>query len=210
MLFRSGDQKNRLARVEVAHRPTSWGEIRVGVGQLQEDEGLFGSAASGAFDAGWSGRSSFVSVAGQARLNERLSAFATYTEGFSSIADSGGLLHDWSGVRSNAFGIGMIADGVFDDKDRASLTFAQPFRVYRAKATLTVPVDRDAAGNVVQASERVDLSPAGRETTISLGYARWLDEDTELASGLFVRLEPDHDTQAKPDVGGGLLLRMKR
>lgn len=205
-----GDSDTGLQRLEVARRVGDASLVKAGFGRLDEDDVLFGGDSSGAFSADQSAASHYLNLFAQTRVAPGISLFGTYTESLSVADDSGdGLLRDWSDVHANAFGAGVMVDAVVDESDRFTFLVGQPLRVWSASATLDVPTGRDAQGNVVRQAERVDLTPDGRETLFSIGYARPLGDATDLASGVYLRLQPDHDADAAPDVGAGVRMRSK-
>jgi len=82
-------------------------------------------------------------------------------------------------------------------------------RVEQASANLSAPIGRTEDGQVLTETRRVDLASAGREIALEATYQFALDEeDMTLATDAFVRLNPDHDPNADPDVGIGLRYRL--
>ena len=125
----------------------------------------------------------------------------------SEIADTG-LLGDWGTVRSTSFGAGFVARDVFESGDRFGFLAGQPLRVDQAGATLTVPVGMTADEVVLRESQRVDLSPSGREMNFQLAYDRSLWEGAKVSSWLLMRTEPGHDATAPNDYGVGLVFKV--
>jgi hypothetical protein len=70
-----------------------------------------------------------------------------------------------------------------------------------------VPVGRDLAGNVVRDQTQVALDPSGRELDLDLAYARPIGDRVWLATNLFLRREPGHDSGAGADLGAVARLR---
>ena len=120
-------------------------------------------------------------------MTDEVRLFDSYTRGQSSVA-AGGLLNEWSDVSFESFGVGLLADDVAETGDHLSLMVGQPVRVESARAKLRVPTGRTEDGQVVTEKET--------------------DDDASLIAGAFVRLNPDHDPDAKPDLGIGVRSRL--
>ena len=180
-------------------------ELRLGYGWLDERDGFLGGASAGAFGK-TEASSSFVSAAVVAPIGDELRLFGSYTSGRSSLSSAGsGLLGDWSDVRTESFGIGLLADDVAEDGDHLSLMVGQPVRVQKADAKLTLPTGRTEDGRVLSERQTVDLAPDAREISLEATYQFALDDgDKSLAAGTFARFNPDHDGDADPDLGIGL------
>jgi hypothetical protein len=169
-----------------------------------------GGSSEGAFgETGAS--SSFVSAGVIAPIGDDLRLFGSYTSGRSSLSSvGGGLLDDWSNVRTESFGLGLLADDLAEDGDHLSLMVGQPVRVQQANAKLTLPTGRTEEGSVLSESRTVNLAPDAREISLEATYQFALDDDdASLAAGTFVRFNPDHDDQAEPDVGLGFRYSLK-
>lgn len=199
-----------LQKVELRHKAAGDVEFRFGYGFMEESGGYLGSEASGAFGADSGGRSHYVDASVVAPLSERLSLFGGYTLG-STAASGGGasLLSGYTRLRSEAFGAGLSMTDVMSAGDGLSLMVGQPLRVASGSAELAVPVGRTETGGVLKERGRVDLSPAGREIAFEAVYDFGLDDAAQsLTSGTFLRLNPDHDPDANPDIGIGLTYKI--
>lgn len=206
--FTGSADEGTLGQANLAHRFGSGANLRLGLATLDESEAFLGSESEGAFGAGGDSRSFFVTLAGGLPLGETFELLGSYTMGTTSLNfDSGGILSDWSTVRSNAFGVGAVAKNVLRPGDRFGLLAGQPLRVYDADATLTVPVALDADENVIQESERVAVTPTGREIDLQFAYDTPLIPGASLSTWLLMQLQPGHDADAEPGYGAGLKFR---
>ena len=116
-------------------------------------------------------------------------------------------------MRANAFAIGALAHGVAKSGDRFGLMLSQPLRVHRAKADLTLPISRDAGGNVQHQTRRVDVAPKGRETTLQVAYGLdlgGLERRRVFSVDGFaaLTLQPGHDSTSTPTFGTGVRIRL--
>lgn len=207
--FTGSADDGTLGQASLAHRFGSGANLRLGLATLEESEAFLGSESEGAFGAGGDSRSFFVTLGGGLPLGETFELFGSYTMGTTSLAyDSDGILSDWSRVYSNAFGVGAVAKSVLRPGDRFGLLAGQPLRVYDADATLTVPVALDADENVTRESERVEVTPSGREIDIQFAYDTPLIPGTNLSTWLLMQLQPGHDADAEPAYGAGVRFRL--
>ena len=137
---------------------------------------------------------------------ELLGSFTMAATDMGSSEDS--MLNQWGTVQANAFGAGAVVREVLRDGDRLGILAGQPLRVTKAEARLSVPVSMDEDENVTQDSERVDITPSGREIDIQIAYDTPLLPGMALSSWLMLQLEPGHDAEAGPAYGGGMKFRM--
>lgn len=196
-----------MIQATLDHAFAEGGGLRVEIVQLDEADTFLGSQSGGAFGSGLGATSNFITVSGGLPVSSTVELVGSVTSGTTDVAGAG-LLGEWGNVRSTAFGAGVIARDVFSSGDRFGFLAGQPLRVDQAEATLTVPVGLTVDEVVISESQRVDLSPGGREMNMQLAYDRGLWEGAEISSWLMMRTEPGHDADAPNDYGVGLLFRM--
>lgn len=202
------DAQASVQKAELSYKAVADIEMRVGYGWMHEDGAMLGGHAYGAFGREMASSSEFATASILAPLSEKLSLFGAYTYGTSNAQASSGLISDWSRTRSNAFGVGLLSGDLVTEGDHLSLMIGQPLRVSQGRATLKVPVALDGNRRVVTETQSVDLSPDGREVAIESVYRFALgQENGQVETGAFLRLQPDHDPNAKPDIGVGLRYR---
>ncbi len=204
----SGDfGRASLAQLHLGHVFESGASLGFGFSYLDERDAYLNSQASGAFDFAGGSTSQFYTVAGTLPLWDwhSLELLGAYTMGTTSMpAATGDLLGNWSTVGSNAFGVGIVARDMISDGDRLGLLVGQPLRVSSAHATLTLGTEVDAEGNIAQQSQRVDVTPEGREIDLQLAYQRPLAPGMSLSSWIMVQRQPGHNADAGPALGGGV------
>jgi hypothetical protein len=199
-----------MQKVELMHRMSGDIEVRAGYGLLQEEGGFLGSATKGAFGAGTSTDTQYMSVSLRAPITEKLSLFGAYSQGTSSTTAGASLLDNFSTTRSEAFGAGLVMQDLVKDGDGFSVMVGQPLRVTSGSADITVPVGRTEDGKVLTEKARADLAPDVREITSEAVYSFALDDaDHHLSTGAFVRFNPDNDPNASPDVGFGIKYQLR-
>ena len=183
------------------------GEVTLAHTWLNEDGGALASEGDGALDLAGGASSQFAS----AGINVPLGAWTLRgggTLGHSAITPGDGLVRGLERIVSTAWSLGAERAGVFGATDRLRLSLGQPLRAESATATLTLPVGRDGAGNVIGRQERVSLTPSGRELRLEAGYDLDLDDAATLGAWTWLRRDPDNVEGADDDLG--LALAYKR
>jgi len=203
-------RQTTMQKIELAHKTVGDIEFRLGYGFMQEDGGFLGSETKGAFGVESGGNSQFLDLSVLAPVTETVSLFGAYSRGNTDA--SGGtnsLLSNYSTIQSEAFGAGLVMTDVAEKGDGLSVMVGQPLRVTDGSADLTLATGRDVNGTLDQESATLDLAPDGREIAVEAVYNFALDdEDQALTAGSFVRFNPDHDTEADPDLGIGLTYKL--
>ncbi len=198
-----------LGQLGLSHGFDFGGSVRLDFGSLDESSAFLGSQGGGAFTTDDGASTQFATVSGSLPVGRRLDLIGGVTFATTEMGEqSDSVLGDWDNVLSSAFGLGAIGRDVFDDGDRLGLIVGQPLRVFDAGATATVPVALSGEGGAVQESERLDLTPSGREIDVQFAYDRALAPGMDLSSWLMMQIEPGHDADASPAYGVGLSFRM--
>ena len=174
-------------------------------GQVNEKGSTLNSSSDGALAFGSDSRTSFVGINAAVPLMQGLALGATYQMGFTQIASSeGSLIGDFQGVRSDKFAVALMADDVAAKGDRLTLSVSQPVRVASGSAALTVPVGVTQDGGIINASQRVNLTPSGRQLDIGAGYAFALEGEQSLGITTVGTLNPGQDAKAGPALAVGV------
>ena len=205
-----GAGRGSITQLHLAQR-LPWGaSLGLGVALVREQGSFLNSRAGGAFRSEAGSRSRFYTLSAALPIGRRLRLEGSISSATTTLSEAGaGLIGDWSTVRANAFGLGLVATGLMAEGDRLGLLVGQPLRVNKAEATLTLPTARDLAGNVIRDSRRLDLTPSGREIDLQLAYERTLDSGLAVSSFLMMQLQPGHQANAAPAFGAGLKLRKR-
>ncbi len=169
------------------------GEPRLRAGWLTERKTLLGSRAEGAFGA-LRGDLVFGGAGGSFRAGAwTLSADAEL--GAAAPETGGGLLEDVPRLVTSAFRLRAerpAAGGAW----RVSL--AQPLRVERGEALLSVPVGRTPEGDVLRQRLAADLEPSGRQLDLSAHWRQPL-AGGELRLGSVWTRHPGHRADASSE-----------
>ncbi|TVQ84213.1 MAG: hypothetical protein EA357_03895 [Micavibrio sp.] len=179
-------------------------------GMMLERDSLFGTGGTGAFATGDSS-TVFAGLGFDYNIAPSFRLSADYQFGLSSLQTGGAsLINGFDNISSDSFSAALIwdkppfgRDGVF------GIALSQPLRVTGGTAEITLPVARDADGNILQDTQHIGLAPSGREINLQswyntpLGSFRDSGRDFgELKIGGALRHEPGHIKDASPEALG--------
>lgn len=188
------------AVLEGSYRFEGRAEISFQVGRLQEDGSLFGGASNGAFSVD-STDTLAASISGSLRLGAKTHLIGNYGVARSDVDHAEkALLQNFSSVQSDWFGVGVVADEVFDRGDQVGVAFSQPLRVTDGEVDLNVPYARDYDGNIYSDSERISLEPRGREYTLESYYLHPVGRRASIGAYVMLRREANHVASAGTDL----------
>ncbi|MCK5622839.1 MAG: S8 family serine peptidase, partial [Alphaproteobacteria bacterium] len=160
----------KIGEITLAHRFDNGAIGYAGFSLVDEQGGFLGSDAAGGLAVAGAD-TKFYSLGGRYPLGAGLELIGNYLLGEADMrADGTSLLGEWSEIRAEAFGVGLVKNGVLGRHDRIGLLAGQPLRVSSGEATVTAPVDYLIDKTVVQDSERVSMTPSGREIDLQLAY----------------------------------------
>lgn len=193
-------QDSVAAVVEGSYAFEDRAEVSFQVGQLQEDGTLFGGAANGAFSVDETDTLA-ASISASLRIAEETHLIGNYGVARSEVDQAeSGLLRNFSSLRSDWFGVGLVSDEVLYKGDQMGLAFSRPLRVTGGEVDLSVPYARDFEGNIYRNTDRVSLEPGGNEYTLESYYLHQLDRRSSLGAYVMLRREPNHVADSGTDV----------
>lgn len=185
-------QDSVAAVVEGSYAFEDRAEVSFQVGQLQEDGTLFGGASNGAFSVDETDTLA-ASISASLRIADETHLIGNYGVARSEVDQAdGGLLRNFSSLRSDWFGVGLVSDEVLYKGDQMGLAFSRPLRVIGGEVDLSVPYARDFEGNIYRNTDRVSLEPGGTEYTLESYYLHQLDRRSSLGAYVMLRREPNH------------------
>ena len=155
----------------------------------------FGSGLGGAHASSW-----FVDAAARFDMGAGWSLGGSMRQGWTGAA----LRSDLSGsgaLRTDSYAADIGKDGVFGH-DSVGLRVAQPLRVAHGGLDLALPTAYDYASAAVTGwtTERLNLSPTGREVDVEARYSRPLYAGS-IQTNLFWRRDPGNVAALAPDYG---------
>jgi hypothetical protein len=169
------------------------------LGQLEEHRRMLDASGGGALGLPEGASTTFLGFTGRAELAPHLEAFGHGSIGLTQTHGAGsGLLQGISALSSSSFGLGLVRRALATKGDRLTVAIAQPLRVEAGSAVIDRPLGRTFEGRIVRQRARVDLTPAGRELDLELGYRLALGSASEIGLNWLTRLQPGHDAAAAP------------
>lgn len=197
---RAHGRESVSAVLEGSYRFDDRAEVSLQVGRLQEDGSLFGGSSNGAFSVENTDTVA-ASISGSLRLGAHTHLIGNYGVARSDVDQSEiSLLQDFSSLRSDWFGIGVVADEVFDPGDQVGVAFSQPLRVTSGEVDLNVPYARDFEGNIYEDSKRIALEPGGREYALESYYLHPLGRRASVGAYVMLRQDRNHIADAGTDL----------
>jgi hypothetical protein len=184
------------------------GSVSLQFGQLHESGSLFGGSNGGAF--GVEDTETYaLNLSGRMQVAEGITVVGNYGTGYSRVEDrEDGLLQNFSGVRSDWFGLGVIADGVFSERDQVGVAVSQPLRITGGEVDYSVPYGLDNERNILKDTQRISLSPEGHERTIETYYRYRVSDTAEVGAYFMARTDPYHFKDEHTDYSVMTTLRL--
>lgn len=197
---RDHGRQSVAAVVEGSYAFDDRAEISLQFGRLQEDGSLFGGASNGAFAVDTTDTLA-ASISGSLLIGEDTHLIGNYGVARSEVDHSEkGLLKNFTSLRSDWFGAGLVSDKVFDKGDQFGLAFSRPLKVTEGEVDLEVPYARDFDGNIYSNTDRVSLVPDGNEYMLESYYLYQLDARSSLGAYVMLRHDPNHVNSSGSDV----------
>lgn len=189
----------RVNAGEISYRLDSGASVAAQFGNMREHGSLLQSFGNGALGLGEGASTFFMTWSGSLPVTETWKLFGRYSAGATNPSElSSSLLRDFSSIRSNAFAAGLVGDNLLRGDDSLAFVVSQPLRVTHGAAQLDAPVGRAADGTIVRSSERVSLSPSGREIDAEVQYQLRLDAGESVLLNMMLQLQPGHEADARP------------
>ncbi len=160
---------------------------------LEEHGSLFGGAVGGSFGVDRA-RTRGFGVTTELQLRPSLTLVGNWDLGETHIDHSAtSLLQDFDGVRSDAFSVGLLADGLFRADDHGGVAISRPLRIKRGATQLIVPRGMDRHEAISFTRRSLTLEPGGHEIDLDMFYQFSPYTNAHIATHLFVRNNPNHD-----------------
>ena len=199
---RLGSSRALLTSFGVTHQIDGGLVLGGRYGVLREDGSLLGIRPSGAFGSVSGVSTRFIDVSAAKRVGEGLILFggASFGRTGGGAQDGSSLVSEWKESRAESFVIGGELEGLWLPSDQLVVTASSPFRARKAAVRVEVPVEEVADGVVRRETRTIDLTPTGREARLQLVYSTGDRRGVSLSVGGYVRLRPDHDASADPEL----------
>lgn len=183
------------------------GTVSFNAGGVDESGRILGSSSSGAFGSTNSTMTYFEGINAEMKVAKNFSFVGGYEMGQSSVSQSASAFNTQYGtLNSQSFHVGMVADQVFDARDKMGFVVSQPIRVSSGNVNVTVPTQRDYFGNILSSNENLSAADTGHELDLQGFYSLHQSNSTSFDAGVMVRLTPDNVAGAQSETIG--LLRV--
>lgn len=193
-------EDSSAAVIEGMYKFDDVGELNLQLGRMEESGSLFGGSSGGAFGVADSTTYS-LNLTGAFHVSEDISLIGNYGLGYSRVDDARySLLHNFSDIRTNWYGLGLVANNIFRERDQIGVAFSQPLRVSAGEVDVHTPYARDFDGNIYKHVDRIGLAPNGVEHTVETYYRFRLAKNALLTAHLMVQDQPNHLRDADTDV----------
>jgi hypothetical protein len=170
--------------------------LSLGLGRLEERQTLLGGRMGAALGGGGAG-TTFLDVEARRDLGAGWTASLSARRGWTGFAGGS--------FTSGAYGLDLSRSGLLKEGDRLGLRLSQPLRIDSGGFALQLPTSFDYGSMTPGYSlVRSRLVPKGRELDAELSYSTRMLGSGWLGGNLFVRREPGHVADARPDVGAAV------
>lgn len=166
----STDAANTHFSVGMTHKVNDRFTGGVSVGYLNETNSLLASSYDAHSPLGLgNNRTTSLGLSLAYALDTNTSVLAELGAAFTKGAHSDGLMAGTTSIQSRSYGVSLLTKNLMTDDDRLAVSVKQPLRVVSGKALLVVP-SVDESGLAHYATERVSLTPNGREIDFKMAY----------------------------------------
>jgi hypothetical protein len=193
-------EHSSAAVIEGSYEFGERGELNVQLGRMEESGSLFGGSSGGAFGVNESTTYS-LNLSGAWHVSEDISLIGNYGLGYSRVDGARfSLLHNFSDIRTNWYGVGVLANNVFSARDQIGVALSQPLRVSDGEVDMHIPYARDFEGKIYKHVDRIGLEPDGVERTVETYYRFRLGRSALLGAHLMLQDQPNHLKDADTEV----------
>ncbi len=142
------------------------------LGALLEDGSLLGGASDGAFSADET-NTYYIGVNGAWDLSEDVTLMGGYFQGMSKVkASANSLLDQFSEIRTEGYGLGLLVDSVFSPRDSFGIAWSSPMQTTGGSARLTLPVSQNRyTGDIGFERTTLSFEGADREKIVETYYS---------------------------------------
>jgi len=190
-----------MARVD--HHLSSSVNFGFDLGLINEKGSLLGSLSDGAISLGKGASTGFVNGRLDVSIAEGFNFFARASYGMTKVkAGRPSLVEQISNLTSGSFSIGMTVNSFLQSADRLSFAVSQPLRVMSGHADISYVVSRNyQTNNLSFISDRVSLSPDGREIDFELAYRLTNFFGAQVDFNILHQINPNHNQKNTDNTG---------
>lgn len=203
------DPARKSAVVAQLTHHTNRGVWQVETGVVTEENMVLNTRGAGALDFGDEATTGYLGLKGSWTLSPSVEFSMGVRAGVTDIEEADvSLFRDASDVTTFGAEISLTKTGLFQSHDRLSFALAQPIRVEAGQINLDAPVSWSYKSlEAGFESERLNLSPTGREFDMEVSYTTKLESGWNVQANLLHQVEPGHVADAEPQTS--LFMHMK-
>ena len=168
-------------------------DFRIGLqmGALIENDSLLGGASDSALGVD-STSTYYLGLNGSYNLSKNITLLGGYFQGLSSIDERrGGLLGDFSNLRSEGYAVGLLVDNMFSPKGRFGMAYSSPIQTIGGSATLTLPVSQNSqTGNIGFESSNISYEDGDNEKVFEAYYDYRINRNSSVFTHLSYTKNP--------------------
>lgn len=164
------------------------------LGALSERGGLFGGSPRGGVFGVDQANTLSLGISGRYKLTPDLVLVGSLSEGYTRAkAAQHAFLSNYSGIRTQTYGLGVLAKNMWRRGDRLGVAVTRPLRITHGQADITVPQTIDLQGNIgLSDTSRIGLNPDGSELDVEVSYQWTVNRNTKFAAYFQYQNEPFH------------------
>lgn len=171
-------------------------------GMVHEQDAVLGTASSGALSLGDATNTLFVGAGADIKLDQQWVVSLDYTTGHSNVAHAADSLVSTGTLTSAAWSTQLVGRDVWKDHDRIGFAVSQPLHVTSGSAQVQSAGTRDFDGNINYTTVNTSLKADAQETDMQSFYSFEPAHASRVSFGGTLRLQPDNDPKAKPELIG--------
>lgn len=176
----------------------------------QEQGAYLGSISSGVLAMAQKANTTSLQLSGALRLTDKVALAGQvalgYTPGYQG-ADQ--VITGMSALKTQAFGLALVAVDQAQRGDRFSLSLSQPMRTYAGSVQVNALAGLDYDGNPVREERKLSMVPGGRELLAEASYLVPVARDASLGFSLAMRHQPMHRTDLPRETLGAVRYTLK-
>jgi len=177
--------------------------LNLSAGQLVE-QGMLGGYSKPVMGLNQQTGTSGMTISGAWALGAHWTLTGAFSQTLTAAPSAQGLLINATKVTAQSYGVGLVRGDTWREGDRLSLTLNAPLRARNGQLSYSVVTGVTEEGEPVYGTHTVKLAPAGQEWLTETRYATRLSNGASLSAVAALRINPDHDVNAKPQIALGV------
>lgn len=201
--------ETNLARLEVSKR-LGKSVLSLAASRMGEKNSLLGTSMGMGFGLNEAAKTYVTTLSAAHQLSEDVTLTGYFSQGMTPSYDNkASSLTHISGVRSQAYGVGMVLNNYWKATDRLALGISSPLAVSGGTMTFDLPIAVNAQGHLVREKRQIALFNPAREYLFELNYAAPVTRYSRLSLAFSYRQNADN-VRGKAEQTGMINYRWER